>query len=118
MSQQPVEGRACEEHPLDCSHGYWLRTAAWGCLAGASHPIRITPKCGGLVVELRAVRKSRVMARGVRKWLPSPVPLRLRLSLGKAPGDGVLKKIFGGILVKKLVVVSPGLPTMDPLSSM
>lgn len=59
-----------------------------------------------------------MMVRDMRKWLQSPVPLRLRLSLGKASGDGVLKKIFGGILVRKLVVVSPGLPTMDPLSSM
>lgn len=58
-----------------------------------------------------------MMVRVMRKWLQSPVPLRLRLSLGKALGDAGLKKIFGGILVKKLVVVSPVLPTIDPLST-
>lgn len=58
-----------------------------------------------------------MVVQGMRKWLQSPVPLRLRLSLGKASRDGVLEKIFGETLGKKLIV-SPGLPTTDPLSTM
>lgn len=45
------------------------------------------------------------------------LPKRLRLNLGKTSGDGVMKKAFGGILEKKLVV-SSRLPTIDPLVPM